>query len=349
MTSENTIETPRSSPGAPEGKRHSWKEIVARYQRPAPGRAAWQLCNTVIPYVGLWWLMYRSLAVSFWCALPLALLAGAFLVRLFIIFHDCAHNSFFKARWANEMLGNVAGVLCFTPFYRWRWEHSVHHASSGDLDRRGIGDIWTMTMKEYLAASRRERLAYRFKRNPVILFVLAPLFLFLIVERVPTGKEGLRERLSVYGTDVAMVLVIGGMSWLMGWKACLVLQLIVIMVAGSAGVWLFYVQHQFEDAYWEHGDEWEFEKAALQGSSYYKLPRILQWFSGNIGFHHIHHLSPRIPNYRLEECHRAEPLFNAVKPITFSSSLKSFNYRLWDEQSRRLVGYPRSPIQADRG
>ncbi len=322
-----------------KAKGRSWKEMAARYQRPAHGRALWQVLNTLVPYLALWWVMDRCLAVSFWCALPVAVLAGAFLVRLFIIFHDCAHGSFFKARWANELLGNLTGVICFTPFYRWRWEHAVHHASSGDLDRRGIGDIWTMTLKEYLAASRRKRLAYRLARNPFVLFVLAPLFLFLVVERIPTGKEGLRERVSVYGTDLGLALALGGMSWAMGWKAFIPLQLIVIMIAGSAGVWLFYVQHQFEDSYWERSEEWDFEKAALEGSSYYKLPRILQWFSGNIGFHHIHHLSPRIPNYRLEECHRAEPLFNAVKPITLWGSLKSLNYRLWDEQSRRLVGF----------
>jgi omega-6 fatty acid desaturase (delta-12 desaturase) len=323
-------------------KRNAWKEIVARYQRPDLGRALWQIVNTLVPYVALWFLMRLALSVSIWCALPLAVLAGGFLVRVFIICHDCSHGSFFKARWANDVVGSIAGMLCFTPFYRWRWEHSVHHASSGDLDRRGIGDIWTMTVREYLAAPRRKRFAYRLARNPFILFILAPLFLFLIVERIPTKREGPRERLSVYGTDLALALVITAMCWAMGWKSFLLLQGVAIMVAGTLGVWLFYVQHQFEDAYWENGEEWDFEKAALQGSSYYKLPRILQWFSGNIGFHHIHHLSPRIPNYRLEECHYAEPLFRAVKPITLFSSFKTINYRLWDEQTRTLVGYPSS-------
>jgi acyl-lipid omega-6 desaturase (Delta-12 desaturase) len=237
-------------------------------------------------------------------------------------------------------VGNLAGVLCFTPFYRWRWEHSVHHASSGDLDRRGIGDIWTMTLLEYQTASRWKKFCYRLARNPFILFVLAPLFLFLFVERIPTGREGKRERMSVYATNFAIALMVFGMSSALGWKAYLPLQLIVMMVASSAGVWLFYVQHQFEDVYWENGEQWDYEKAALQGSSYYKLPKLLQWFSGNIGFHHIHHLSPRIPNYNLEACHRSEPLFQTVKPVTLLSSLKCLGFRLWDERRRKLVGYP---------
>jgi len=321
---------------------HSWKDAVARYQRPALWRAIWQVLNTLVPYIMLWYLMYRSLAVSAWLTLPLALLAGGFLVRIFIIFHDCAHGSFFRSPRANVLLGNLTGVLCFTPFYRWRWEHSVHHASAGDLDRRGTGDVWTMTVQEYLAASRWKRFAYHLARNPLILFVVAPLVLLLVLERLPTGKEGKRGRLSVYGTNVALALMVTGMSWAMGWKAYLLLQLTAILVAGSAGVWLFYIQHQFEGVYWERGGGWDFQKAALHGSSYYELPRLLQWFSGNIGFHHIHHLSPRIPNYHLERCHRSEPLFYTVKPLTLLSSLKCLGFRLWDEQRRRMVGFPPS-------
>jgi len=337
MNHRPVAQEPRSAPLA---GRHSWKEVVARYQRPVPWRAIWQVLNTLVPYLTLWFLMYRSLTASLCLALPLALLAGGFLVRIFIIFHDCAHGSFFPSPRANELLGNLMGVLCFTPFYRWRWEHSIHHASAGDLDRRGTGDVWTMTVQEYLAASRWKRFAYRLARNPFILFVVAPLVLFLVLERLPTGKEGKRERLSVYGTNLALALMILSMSWALGWKAYLLLQLTAVMVAGSAGVWLFYVQHQFEEVYWERGGEWEYEKAALQGSSYYKLPRLLQWFSGNIGFHHIHHLSPRIPNYHLEECHRSEPIFRSVQPLTLLSSLKCFSFRLWDEQRRKMVGYP---------
>jgi omega-6 fatty acid desaturase (delta-12 desaturase) len=336
----NDKEAAGQTNAAPLPDRASWKAVVARYQQAAAWPAIWQTLNTLVPYVALWYLMYRSLSISAWLTAPLALLAGGFLVRIFIIFHDCAHASFFKSRRANEWMGCLMGVLCFTPFYRWRWEHSVHHASAGDLDRRGTGDVWTMTVQEYLEASRAKQCAYRLARNPLILFIIAPLVLFLVLERLPSGKEGRRERLSVYGTNAGVALMIAGLSWLFGWKTCFLLQLAAMAVAGSAGVWLFYVQHQFEGVYWERGPEWDYEKAALQGSSYYKLPRVLQWFSGNIGFHHVHHLSPRIPNYRLEKCHRSEPLFQAVKPVTLLSSLKCFNFRLWDEQRRRMVGYP---------
>lgn len=288
--------------------------------------------------------MYRSLAISVWLTVPLAVLAGGFLVRIFIIFHDCAHGSFFRSRRVNEIVGCVMGVLCFTPYHRWRWEHSVHHSSAGDLDRRGTGDVWTLTVQEYLEASRWKRFAYRLARNPFILFVVAPVVLFLVLERLPTRKDGRRERLSVYATNASLALMVTGMSFLFGWKAYSFLQLGAVMIAGSAGVWLFYVQHQFEGVYWERAEEWDYEKAALQGSSYYKLPPVLQWFSGNIGFHHIHHLSPRIPNYHLERCHRSEPLFQAVKPVTLFSSFKCLTFRLWDERRRRMVGYPSASL-----
>ncbi len=313
---------------------------VTPYQHSSVWRAVWQLLNTIVPYTALWYLMHRSLAVSIWLTVPLALLAGGFLVRIFIIFHDCTHGSFFKSRLANECVGCLTGLLCFTPFYRWRYEHSIHHASAGDLDRRGTGDVWTMTVQEYLEASRWKRRAYRLARNPFILFVIAPLVLFLVLERLPTSKGSRRERISVHATNVALALMLVGLSCVFGWKTYLLLQLAAVMVASSAGVWLFYVQHQFEGVYWERGEDWDYEKAALQGSSYYKLPRILQWFSGNIGFHHIHHLSPRIPNYHLEKCHRSEPLFQTVKPVTLLSSLKALKFRLWDERRRKMVGYP---------
>ncbi len=316
-----------------------WKKIVVRYQTPSTGRAIWQLINTLLPYVGLWYLMYLSLAVSFWLLVPLAMLAGAFMVRAFIIFHDCGHGSFFKSQRANHIWGAITGVLTFTPYYHWRWEHSIHHSSSGDLDRRGTGDVWTMTVQEYLESSRWRRFSYRMVRNPFILFVIAPLFLFLVWQRIPNRKANLRERLSVYWTNLALLLIAGGLLWAFGWKAYLLIQLIVLMVAGSSGVWLFYVQHQFEGVYWERGENWDYAAAALQGSSFYKLPKLLQWFSGNIGFHHIHHLSSRIPNYHLQKCHEAEPLFQTVKPITLFASFKSFTFRLWDEQRRKLVGY----------
>jgi omega-6 fatty acid desaturase (delta-12 desaturase) len=279
------------------------------------------------------------LRVSWWLAVPLAVLAGGFLVRTFIIFHDCGHGSFLASTKANDALGFITGVLTFTPYYHWRWEHAIHHASSGDLDRRGTGDVWTLTVQEYLEASRWKRFAYRLARNPVILFGLAPLYLFLIQQRYPNSKSEGRERRSVWWTNLVLALLAGGLVWVFGLKAYVLLQLIVLVVAGSAGVWLFYVQHQFEGVYWEREKSWDYSLAALQGSSFYKLPKVLQWFSGNIGFHHIHHLSPQIPNYHLEKCHRAEPLFQTVKPVTLFSSFKSFTFRLWDEQRRKLVGY----------
>ena len=312
---------------------------MARYQRPSTSRALWQIMNTVIPYGAVWYLMYLCRPVSWWLVVPLAVLAGGLLVRVFIIFHDCGHGSFFHSKLANNTVGVIAGLLTFTSYYHWRWEHAIHHSSAGDLDRRGTGDVWTMTVQEYLESSRWKRFAYRLARNPIVLFIIAPLFLFLIWQRFPSLKADRRERHSVYAMNVAILAMAIILSRVFGFQAYLLIQLIVLMVAGSAGVWLFYVQHQFEGVYWERGDDWNYTAAALQGSSFYKLPRILQWFSGNIGFHHIHHLSPRIPNYNLERCHRANPLFQSVKPITLFASMKSFTYRLWDEQGRRLVGY----------
>jgi len=326
-----------ASPGSSNPS--AWKEIVARYQKPSLRRAVWQVINTLIPYAALWYLMYLSVAVSWWLALPLAVLAGGFLVRMFIIFHDCGHGSFFKSQQANHLLGMITGVLTLTPYWHWRWEHAIHHSASGDLDRRGIGDVWTLTVQEYLKSSRWQRFSYRLARNPIVLLVIAPLVLFLGINRIPKPQAPSRERYSVYLTNLAVGLMAVGLIWIFGLKAYLILQLMVLMVAGSAGVWLFYVQHQFEGVYWERGENWDYATAALQGSSFYKLPKVLQWFSGNIGFHHIHHLSARIPNYNLERCHNAEPLFQTVKPITLLSSLRSFTFRLWDEQQRQLVGY----------
>jgi omega-6 fatty acid desaturase (delta-12 desaturase) len=316
-----------------------WKKIVARFQEPSTPRALWQIVNTFGPYVLLWYLMYLSLAVSWWITAPLAVLAGAFLVRAFIIFHDCGHGSFFKSRAANDFWGFLSGIVTFTPYYHWRWEHSLHHATSGDLDRRGTGDVWTLTVQEYLESSRGKRFAYRLARNPIVLFVLAPIFLFLIKHRIPKANANRRERYSVYWMNLAILGVAVALSAVFGIKSYVLIQLTALMVAGSAGVWLFYVQHQFEGVYWERRDEWDYAAAALQGSSFYKLPRVLQWFSGNIGFHHIHHLSPRIPNYNLEKCHQADPLFQTVKPVTLFSSFKALTFRLWDEQRRKLISY----------
>ena len=317
----------------------SWQHIVARFQKPAAGRSVWQLINTLVPYAALWFLMYLCLSVSWWLVVPLAILASGFLVRTFIIFHDCGHGSFFKSRKANDAWGYITGVLTLTPYYLWRWEHAVHHANSGDLDRRGLGDIWTLTVQEYLAAPRKRRFLYRLGRNPVVLFVIAPIYLFLIQHRIAPRKAGKRERHSVHWTNLGVLAMAVGLSIAFGVQAYLLIQILIVALAGSAGVWLFYVQHQFEGVYWERREEWDYAEAALKGSSFYKLPKILQWFSGSIGFHHVHHLSPAIPNYNLEKCHRSDPMFQSVLPVTLFASLKSFTFRLWDEQERRLVGY----------
>ena len=317
----------------------AWRAIVAKYQEPSVRRSLWQVIDTLVPYLLLWGLMYWSRALSYWLTIPLALVAGGFLVRIFIIFHDCGHGSFFKSRRANNVLGAITGVLSFTPYAHWRWEHGIHHASAGDLDRRGTGDVWTLTVQEYLEASRWKRFAYRLARNPIVLFVLAPVYLFLLQQRFPSGRAGKAERRSVYATNLALLGMAAGLCWLFGVRDYLVLQLIVLLIAGATGIWLFYVQHQFEGVYWQRREQWDYQLAALQGSSFYKLPKVLQWFSGNIGFHHIHHLSPRIPNYHLEKCHRAEPLFQTVKPLTLWASLKSLTFRLWDEERRQLVSY----------
>ena len=332
----------KDAKGAPprgEADISKWKEVVARYQKPSVARSVWQIVNTVVPYIAIWALMYVTVQISWWLTIPLAILAGGFMVRTFIIFHDCGHGAFFRSQTANHVVGAITGVLTFTPYFHWRWEHAIHHSSSGDLDRRGTGDVWTMTVQEYLASSRWKKFSYRLARNPFVLFVLAPLGLFLFQQRVPKFRAPARERYSVYWTNLALGAIAAGLIWLFGLKAYLIIQLTVLMAAGSAGIWLFYVQHQFEGVYWERAEEWDYAQAALQGSSFYKLPKLLQWFSGNIGFHHIHHLSPRIPNYHLEKCHEAEPLFQTVKPVTLFGSLKSFTFRLWDEQQRKLVGY----------
>lgn len=317
----------------------NWKEVVTRYQQPALRKSLWQLANTLIPYGALWYLMHLSLEVSYWLTAALVLMAAGFLVRVFVIFHDCGHGSFFRTRTANDVVGFITGILSFTPYFHWRREHALHHSSAGDLDRRGTGDVWTLTVEEYLNASRRKRLLYRFARNPFILFVLAPAFLFMVKQRFPSPGIPRRERNSVYWTNLGILSLGVGLACLIGLKEYLMLQAGIFVVAGAAGVWLFYVQHQFEGVYWERQQEWDYCAAALQGSSFYRLPKILQWFSGSIGFHHIHHLSPRIPNYNLERCHRAEPLFQTVKPITFFASFKALTFRLWDEQRRRLVSF----------
>lgn len=327
------------TPARPKVTISEWKEIVAPFQVPSLSRSIWQIVNTMVPLVACWYLMWRCLEVSYWYTLGISVIAGLLVVRVFIIFHDCGHGSFFKSKLANDIVGFIAGMITFTPYGHWRWQHAVHHATSGDLDRRGEGDIWTLTVKEYLAASRGKRMVYRVTRNPFILLVIGPLFLFLLYQRVSSSGAKGKDRASVIWMNVALTFMVAGLCWLFGWKEYLMMQLPVTAVAGAAGIWMFYVQHQYEDVYWEHHEGWNYTTAALEGSSFYKLPKILQWFTGNIGYHHVHHLSSKIPNYYLERCHNSHQIFKSVKPMTFWSSLKCASLRLWDEESRRLVGY----------
>jgi acyl-lipid omega-6 desaturase (Delta-12 desaturase) len=321
-------------------KSTAWRAIVAPYQHADTRRSVWQLINSAVPYAVLWVLMYFSLAVSYWLTLALGVLAGGFLVRLFIIFHDAGHGSFFNSQRANDITGIITGIATFTPYYAWRHSHAIHHATSGDLDRRGVGDVWTMTVAEYVAAPRTTRAVYRFFRFPLVTMGLGPLFMFLISHRLyDVSTTGAREKHSVVYTNLALLAIVVVAALTIGLDKYILIQLPIVWIGGAAGVWMFYVQHQFEGMVWEHHDKWNYVEAALQGSSFYKLPKVLQWFTGNIGFHHIHHLSPRIPNYHLEACHQSDPLFQAVKLLTLRTSLKSLSLRLWDERQQRMVGF----------
>ena len=321
--------------------RPDWYQDVLRYQQPDLGKAIWQTVNTFVPYIALWVLMVRTvqLRASYWVTLALAVVAAAFLVRIFIIFHDCGHSSFFASRRANTVLGYITGILTFTPYEDWRHSHGVHHGTVGDLDRRGTGDVYTMTVDEYRAASRLKRLAYWLYRHPLVTFGLGPGFVFLITQRFPHKGAGKRQRFSVYLTNLAILAIIALASLTIGFRTYVLVQLPIMLIAGAAGVWLFYIQHQFEGVYWARHDEWDPWRAALEGSSYYRLPRVLQWFTGNIGLHHIHHVRPRIPNYNLQRCYDEVPAMQAVKPLTIRASLKALRFDLYDEKRKKLVSF----------
>ncbi|GAA3411363.1 fatty acid desaturase [Paenibacillus hodogayensis] len=280
-----------------------------------------------------------SLSLSYWLTLALAIVAGGFLVRIFIIFHDCCHKSFFRNRTANEIVGTITGILTFCPYHQWRHSHSVHHATSGNLDKRGTGDIWTLTVDEYISASPWKRLVYRLYRNPFIMFTIGPIYIFLIDYRFNRKRAAWPERINTYVTNLAIVGGIALLCWAIGWQYVLLIQGTIFFVSGAAGIWLFYVQHQFEESYFEEDEEWDYVKAALQGSSFYKLPRLLHWITGNIGFHHIHHLSPRVPNYYLEKVHSENPQLQDVKTITLRTSLESLRFRIWNEKSGKFVTF----------
>lgn len=314
-----------------------WQPLVLPFTQPRAGRASWQLFSTLVPYFGIWVAIVFLAPISWWLCLPLCLINGALMVRTFILFHDCGHGSFFRAKWANTAWGIVTGVLSFTPYHLWHTAHRTHHGASGNLDKRGTGDVWTMTVAEYNAAPRRKRALYRFVRSPFTLILIAPLWMFAIENRFAKGKVRMWERFSVWYTNIALGGIVVGMGFAMGFLDFIVMQLVVLAVAGAIGVWLFYTQHQFEGVYWQRGKEWDYAAAALVGSSYLKLPRVLQWFSGNIGFHHVHHLHARIPNYNLQACHESHPMFREVPHVDLLAGIKTFGLKLWDEANQRLV------------
>lgn len=313
--------------------------MVEPYQHPDDRRALWQVVNSHGSYILVWALMIMAWQVAWWLALPLAVVGTGLLVRIFIISHDCGHGSFSSSRTANSIVGFISGVLTFTPYRHWTAEHAQHHRTSGDLDRRGTGDIWTMTVDEYVEAPRMRRLLYRLSRNPFILFVLAPLPIFLVYQRFAARGSAWRDRLSVWWTNLAIVGVAAAMIWAVGLVPYLVLQGTMTFLSCSLGLWLFYVQHQYEDTYWKRGEDWSYTAAALDGSSYLRLPRVLQWFTGNIGFHHVHHLNPRIPNYHLEACHRSHEVFSGVPHLTLKQGLFASQLVLWDEARGKLVSF----------
>lgn len=321
------------------------RKKLLTFQKPNNLKSIWQLTNSIVPFIAFWYISYLVLSYSFWAALPFILLTSGFLIRVFIIFHDCGHQTFFRTKKMNNFWGRITGVLTFTPFYIWSADHAKHHAHSGNLDKRGHGDIWMMTVNEYMTSSKRNKILYRLYRNPIVMFLLGPLLLTLVSHRFISFKAGRREKISIYGTNLSILIVTAVISFIVGIKNFLIIQLIILFVSHVVGVWLFYVQHQFEGVYWARNKEWDFVTASLVGGSYYKLPLLLRWFTGNIGYHHVHHLNSRIPNYNLPKCHRSIPDLQFVKPIKLFASLKSLKFRLFDEESGRLVGFKEAKKQ----
>lgn len=316
-----------------------WVKVIAPYRNGSNLHSWWQIANTLIPYIGLWILMVISLEYSYWITLPLILLSAGFLVRLFIIFHDCGHGSFFNSKGLSETVGHIFGILAFTPYHRWHHAHLIHHRTVGNLDKRGDGDVWTLTVDEYLVLPKRKQLAYRIFRNPLIMFGLGAPLLFLINNRFTRSDFSKREKISVWVTNAGIALLATTLCLTIGWKAYLLIQVPVMYFASIGGVYLFYLQHQFDGTHWYANEDWDFKTVALHGSSFYKLPAVLQWFSGNIGFHHVHHLSSKIPNYRLEKCHNENELFRSIKPIPFLRGFKAVQLKLWDTRTGRLIGF----------
>jgi len=330
-----------SSPPAAKAEHKQWLKILARYREPDPRRSLYELAITAVPFFALWALMLLCLDVGYWLSLIIAVPAAGFLVRLFMIQHDCGHGSFFRRAAANHWVGRAIGVLTLTPYDYWRRTHAIHHAGSGNLDRRGTGDVATLTVAEYLNLPRWRRLGYRLVRNPLILLAIGPIYLFLLKHRLPVelmdgGKE---VWISAIATNLAIGGLVLGMGWAIGFQEVLLVQLPITLLASSIGIWLFYVQHQFEDTYWDHQEDWSFHAGAMQGSTFFDLPAPLRWFTANIGMHHIHHLVSRIPSYRLGEVLRDHPELREVSRLTLRDSFRCFRLALWDEQQRRLVSF----------
>jgi acyl-lipid omega-6 desaturase (Delta-12 desaturase) len=324
---------------APDAR--SWSKILSRYRDPSLGRAAFELAVTLVPFALLWFATWIGVYYGYWICLLLAIPAAGFLVRLFMIQHDCGHGSFFRQRLINDWLGRAIGVLTMTPYDYWRGTHSIHHATSGNLDRRGIGDIDILTVREYLALSRLGRLRYRLYRHPAVMFGVGPAYLFLIQHRFPAGmlRGGWLPWMSTLATNLGIALVIATLVWFIGLRAFLLVHTPIILLAASAGVWLFYVQHQIEDTAWAEEKAWSFHEAALRGSSYYDLPPPISWFTANIGVHHVHHLCSRIPFYRLRRVLRNYPELACVGRLTLLQSFGCVRLTLWDETKKKLVSF----------
>jgi omega-6 fatty acid desaturase (delta-12 desaturase) len=318
-------------------QRPFWREALAPYERPRLARSLLDLATSVVPYLALSVLMYLALETSYLLTLALAVPAAGFLLRTYIIFHDCTHGSFLRSKRANAWLGAALGLLVYSPFHSWRHNHAVHHATAGDLDRRGVGDVPTLTVAEYHSMPWKKRLGYRLFRNPLVMFGIGPIWAMMVQPRLVSRSARPRIKRSVWGMNIALAILVTAICLLIGWQEYLLIQMPSALMAGSAGVWLFYVQHQFEDVYWENSGEWTYADAALRGSSYLKLPKLLQFFTGNIGLHHVHHLSARIPNYNLQRAHDENPIFHDVPTLSLWDGLRAARLKLWDEDRRRLV------------
>lgn len=314
---------------------------LAPYREPSSARSVLELAITAVPFGLLWVLIWAALDAGYWIGLLLAVPAAGFLVRLFLIQHDCGHGSFFRHRFTNDWVGRAIGVVTLTPYDYWRRAHALHHANSGNLDRRGIGDIDTLTVEEFRARTPRRQLLYRLYRHPLVMFGIGPAYLFILRHRLPMGlmRSGWEPWVSAMATNAAIAILVAVIIWLVGLGPFLLVQMPITLIAASIGVWLFYVQHQFEDTFWEHDRDWSFHEAALHGSSHYDLPPVLRWFSANIGVHHVHHLSSRIPYYRLPEALRDRPELRKVGRLSLLQSLKAVRLVLWDEEKRHLVSF----------